>query len=109
MCAAPREADLPVFPTDTNVPLSVSCEYRIYTLRRRSREAYNPGPMKNPASRILPPQRILLGPGPSDVPASVLEALGAPTIGHLDPAYLAIMDETREMLRTLFRTRNAMT
>ncbi len=65
--------------------------------------------MKNPASRILPPQRILLGPGPSDVPASVLEALGAPTIGHLDPAYLAIMDETREMLRTLFRTRNAMT
>jgi alanine-glyoxylate transaminase/serine-glyoxylate transaminase/serine-pyruvate transaminase len=55
------------------------------------------------------PQRILLGPGPSDVPARVLAALGAPTLGHLDPAYLKIMDQTRQMLREVFRTKNEMT
>ncbi len=35
-----------------------------------------------------PPQRVLLGPGPSDVPPRVLQAMAAPTIGHLDPEYL---------------------
>ncbi len=44
---------------------------------------------------VTPPQRVLLGPGPSDVPPRVLSALAAPTIGHLDPQYLKIMDETR--------------
>jgi alanine-glyoxylate transaminase / serine-glyoxylate transaminase / serine-pyruvate transaminase len=58
---------------------------------------------------ISPPQRVLLGPGPSDVPARVLSALSAPTIGHLDPEYLKIMDETRQMLRSVFSTDNAMT
>jgi len=50
-----------------------------------------------------------MGPGPSDVPQRVLSAMAAPTIGHLDPQYLAIMDETRAMLRSLFQTRNEMT
>jgi len=58
---------------------------------------------------LNPPQRILLGPGPSDVPARVLAALGAPTIGHLDPVYLRIMDETRAMLQQVFRTANQLT
>jgi len=58
---------------------------------------------------ISPPQRVLLGPGPSDVPPRVLSALAAPTIGHLDPEYLRIMDETRHMLRSVFSTGNAMT
>jgi alanine-glyoxylate transaminase/serine-glyoxylate transaminase/serine-pyruvate transaminase len=58
---------------------------------------------------IHPPARILLGPGPSDVPDRVLRALAAPTIGHLDPAYLAIMDDTRELQRRVFRTRNELT
>jgi alanine-glyoxylate transaminase/serine-glyoxylate transaminase/serine-pyruvate transaminase len=61
-----------------------------------------------PAS-FRPPQRILLGPGPSDVPARVLGALGAPTIGHLDPLYLRLMDETRGLLQAVFRTRNPLT
>lgn len=56
-----------------------------------------------------PAERILMGPGPSPVPARVLRALGAPTLGHLDPQYLAIMDETCERLRQVFRTRNALT
>jgi len=57
----------------------------------------------------FPSERILLGPGPSPVPQRVLRALGAPTLGHLDPEYLAIMDETCEMLRQVFRTNNALT
>jgi len=57
----------------------------------------------------VPPRRILLGPGPSDVPPRVLAAMGAPTIGHLDPEYLRIMDETRRMLRAVFQTKNELT
>jgi alanine-glyoxylate transaminase/serine-glyoxylate transaminase/serine-pyruvate transaminase len=55
------------------------------------------------------PERILLGPGPSAVPARVLSALAAPTLGHLDPAYLRIMDETRGLLKKVFRTENQLT
>jgi alanine-glyoxylate transaminase/serine-glyoxylate transaminase/serine-pyruvate transaminase len=58
---------------------------------------------------VFPAERILLGPGPSPVPQRVLRALGAPTLGHLDPQYLAIMDQTCDMLRQLFRTKNALT
>ncbi len=61
------------------------------------------------APPLSPPQRVLLGPGPSDVPPRVLSALAAPTIGHLDPVYLKIMDETRAMLRAVFRTTNELT
>jgi alanine-glyoxylate transaminase / serine-glyoxylate transaminase / serine-pyruvate transaminase len=63
----------------------------------------------NDAPSFHPSQRVLLGPGPSDVPARVLQALGAPTLGHLDPEYLRLMDETRQMLRDVFRTQNEMT
>lgn len=58
---------------------------------------------------LNPTQRVLLGPGPSDVSARVLRAMAAPTLGHLDPEYLKIMDETRAMLRKLFQTDNEMT
>ena len=62
--------------------------------------------MPNP---IAPPTRILMGPGPSDPHPRVLAALGAPTVGHLDPYYLQVMDEMQQMLRDLFRTKNQMT
>src|SRR4051812_35661679 len=55
------------------------------------------------------PQRILLGPGPSDTPPRVLEALGRPTIGHLDPVFLQLMDDVRAKLKEVFRTKNDMT
>jgi alanine-glyoxylate transaminase/serine-glyoxylate transaminase/serine-pyruvate transaminase len=55
------------------------------------------------------PRRILLGPGPSEVPARVLQALALPTIGHLDPEYLRIMDETRALLQQVFGTQNRLT
>jgi alanine-glyoxylate transaminase/serine-glyoxylate transaminase/serine-pyruvate transaminase len=58
---------------------------------------------------VHPAERLLMGPGPSPVPQRVLRALGAPTLGHLDPQYLSIMDETCEMLRQIFRTKNALT
>lgn len=61
------------------------------------------------APRFAPPERILMGPGPSDVPRRVLNALAAPTLGHLDPAYLAIMDEVRDYLRQVFKTKNELT
>ncbi len=56
-----------------------------------------------------PSRRILLGPGPSDVSPRVLEALARPTLGHLDPEYLEIMDATSAMLRRVFGTDNALT
>jgi len=54
-------------------------------------------------------ERVLMGPGPSDVPPSVLDALSRPTIGHLDPVFLGVLDETQAMLRKVFGTENALT
>lgn len=56
-----------------------------------------------------PPQRLLLGPGPSTVPQRVLDALARPTLGHLDPAFVGLMDEIKLLLRYAFRTQNALT
>lgn len=56
-----------------------------------------------------PPQRTLMGPGPSDVSPRVLAALARPTIGHLDPAFIAMMDELKALLRHAFQTTNALT
>ena len=56
-----------------------------------------------------PPVRTLMGPGPSDVNPRILEAMSRPTIGHLDPAFVAMMDETKEMLRYAFQTDHELT
>ena len=56
-----------------------------------------------------PPTRILMGPGPSDVSARVLEAMARPTIGHLDPAFIAMMDEIKKLLQYAFQTNNELT
>ena len=58
---------------------------------------------------VAPPSRVLMGPGPSAIAPSVLAALAAPTVGHLDPYFLKIMDEMQSMLRQVFRTQNALT
>jgi len=58
---------------------------------------------------IDPGDRILMGPGPSLVPPRVLQAMAAPCIGHLDPVFLTMMDETQQLLRFLFQTGNALT
>ncbi len=56
-----------------------------------------------------PPHRTLMGPGPSDVSPRVLDALARPTIGHLDPRFIDLMDETKALLQYAFRTENALT
>lgn len=56
-----------------------------------------------------PATRVLMGPGPSDVPPRVLRAMAAPTLGHLDPEFLELMSETQELLRAVFQTENALT
>ena len=65
----------------------------------------------SPASfkTFIPPKRLLLGPGPSPVPPRVLTAIAQPTIGHLDPRFVELMDEIKALLRLVFRTDNAMT
>jgi alanine-glyoxylate transaminase/serine-glyoxylate transaminase/serine-pyruvate transaminase len=60
------------------------------------------------ATRALP-ERLLLGPGPSNASPRVLAALSQPLLGHLDPAFLALVDEVQERLRRLFGTENALT
>jgi alanine-glyoxylate transaminase/serine-glyoxylate transaminase/serine-pyruvate transaminase len=60
-------------------------------------------------SSFNPPVRRLMGPGPSDVHPRVLAALARPTIGHLDPAFSAMMEELKEMLRYAFSTKNELT
>jgi len=56
-----------------------------------------------------PPKRILMGPGPSDVNPRVLEAMSRPTIGHLDPKFIDLMDEIKELLKYAFQTKNEVT
>lgn len=58
---------------------------------------------------LNPPERLLLGPGPANIPPRVLRAITAPLLGHLDPAFLGIMDETVDLLRKVFKTQNNLT
>ncbi len=58
---------------------------------------------------FYPPQRTLMGPGPSDVYPRVLAAMGRPTIGHLDPEFVRMMDEIKLLLQYAFQTSNALT
>ena len=60
-------------------------------------------------SAVAIPQRLLLGSGPSPVPERVLRALAQPTIGHLDPVFGELMDETAALLRETFQTANPAT
>jgi len=64
--------------------------------------------MEIPA-QFLPPKRLLMGPGPSDVSPSVLRALSMPLLGHLDPVFVKMMEEIKAMLRVVFMTKNEMT
>lgn len=58
---------------------------------------------------FFPPQRRLMGPGPSDVSPRVLAALSRPTIGHLDPLFIELMDEIKSLLQYAFQTSNQLT
>ena len=66
--------------------------------------------MESPVSSSFhPPQRTLMGPGPSDVSPRVLAASARPTIGHLDPEFVWLMDDVKRLLQFAFQTRNELT
>src|ERR1700684_1358331 len=54
-------------------------------------------------------KRVLMGPGPIDVDPRVLKALATPLVGHLDPEFATLMDETQDLLRYVFQTENRLT
>ncbi|MCC4785152.1 alanine--glyoxylate aminotransferase [Vibrio splendidus] len=58
---------------------------------------------------FYPPHRTLMGPGPSDISPQVLQALSRPTIGHLDPLFIVMMDELKQLLKYAFQTENEFT
>ena len=58
---------------------------------------------------FYPPVRTLMGPGPSDVSSRVLGALSRPTIGHLDPLFVGLMDDVKRLLQATFQTQSALT
>ncbi len=61
------------------------------------------------STQFHPPLRTLMGPGPSDVSPRVLQALARPCIGHLDPQFIALMDDIKALLQYAFQTKNALT
>ncbi|HKZ52033.1 MAG TPA: alanine--glyoxylate aminotransferase family protein [Candidatus Acidoferrales bacterium] len=65
--------------------------------------------MKPELGELNPPARILLGPGPSNVDSRVYRAMMAPVLGHLDPEFIHIMDDTQVLMRYLFDTQNRLT
>ncbi|RMD74801.1 MAG: alanine--glyoxylate aminotransferase family protein, partial [Lentisphaerae bacterium] len=54
-------------------------------------------------------ETLLMGPGPSCIPPQVYDAIARPTIGHLDPRFIRIMDDIKAMLREVMNTTNVMT
>jgi alanine-glyoxylate transaminase/serine-glyoxylate transaminase/serine-pyruvate transaminase len=64
---------------------------------------------KPDVGELTPPDRTLMGPGPSDVHPRVLRAMSTPLVGHLDPSFIEIMNETQDLLRYTFRTDNKWT
>ena len=63
----------------------------------------------HPQTAFSPPDRLLLGPGPSNAAPAVLDAMQRPLVGHLDPAFIGMMEEIKSMLRHVFQTENEMT
>jgi alanine-glyoxylate transaminase / serine-glyoxylate transaminase / serine-pyruvate transaminase len=58
---------------------------------------------------LVTPARVLMAPGPTNLPPAVLQALASPLTGHKDPVYLRVMDQTADLLRDTFLSRNAVT
>ena len=63
----------------------------------------------NPIDQLKHQPRVLLGPGPSNLHPRVAQAMTCPILGYLDPEFLAIMDQTMVLLRSLFQTQNELT
>jgi alanine-glyoxylate transaminase / serine-glyoxylate transaminase / serine-pyruvate transaminase len=75
--------------------------------RRRASPSPSPSVARPPAA--VPPERLLLGPGPSPVHRRVLEAQARGMVGHMDPWFFTVTDQVADMLRLVFRTENRLT
>ena len=60
-------------------------------------------------ARLDPSERLLMGPGPSNVHPRVYAALAAPIVGHLDPEFLRVMEDSKGLLQEIFQTQNQLT
>lgn len=58
---------------------------------------------------LQPPARVLLGPGPSNIHPRVMKAMLSPVVGHLDPAFVGVMEDIKKLLRVVFQTSNEIT
>lgn len=65
--------------------------------------------MTKPVGELIPPVRLMMTPGPSSMDPRVYRAMSTPLVGHLDPWFRTMMDDTQELLRALFRTENRVT
>jgi alanine-glyoxylate transaminase/serine-glyoxylate transaminase/serine-pyruvate transaminase len=63
----------------------------------------------SPFGQLKHEERVLLGPGPSNLHPRVVQAMTSPVLGYLDPDFLAVMDDTMALLRALFQTENELT
>jgi len=82
------------------------------TLTSSTRDGHRPvfDPRQHPDLAPLEmPNRLLLGPGPSNAHPAVLQAMSVPSVGHLDPAFLQLMDEIQSLLRYVWQTENPLT
>src|SRR5260370_4137906 len=64
---------------------------------------------ENTLPELNPSYRLLLGPGPCNVDPRVLRMASAPQLGHIDPEFFSILEETAQLLRWVFQTKNEMT
>ncbi len=65
--------------------------------------------MTQQIGELLPPTRLMMTPGPSSVDPRVYRAMATPLVGHLDPWFRGMMDDTQNLLRAIFRTENRVT
>ena len=65
--------------------------------------------VSNSYTELQPSARLLLGPGPSNVHPRVMKAMLSPVVGHLDPDFVRVMEDIKNMLRAVFRTANKLT
>ena len=72
-------------------------------------ELINTPQKENYLNELSVSRRMLMGPGPSDVHPRVLKAMATPLIGHLDPEFIQVMDEIKEMAKQTFITENELT
>jgi alanine-glyoxylate transaminase / serine-glyoxylate transaminase / serine-pyruvate transaminase len=79
------------------------------TVRKEEQEEKMKDPEQEMTGELLPPERLMLTPGPSCVDPRVYRAMAAPIVGHMDPWFTQMMDDVQALLRRVFQTQNRIT